>query len=294
MALDHIFTLRRLPTPNSSIEIVQRRRFFGGTAGNLTRAAARLGVKAALASFVGDDFPADYREALRADKVDLTDLRPIRGALTPTAWIFSDRSGNQMAVIDQGPMKAARLPILRHSVEDVELVHLGTGRPAYYARIASLAAELDRTVAFDPSQEIHYVYRPRSFRTLLQHSTYFFANAAEVGHAKRFLRITSTKGLLRFTSVVVVTLGRRGSAIYTRDGTTRIPRVPPKRVVDVTGAGDAYRAGFYAGLSRGFDLRRCGILGSSVASFVVEATGPQTNLPTWAQALSRARKFASF
>jgi sugar/nucleoside kinase (ribokinase family) len=191
-------------------------------------------------------------------------------------------------------MKAARLPILRHSVEDVELVHLGTGRPAYYARIASLAAELDRTVAFDPSQEIHYVYRPRSFRTLLQHSTYFFANAAEVGHAKRFLRITSTKGLLRFTSVVVVTLGRRGSAIYTRDGTTRIPRVPPKRVVDVTGAGDAYRAGFYAGLSRGFDLRRCGILGSSVASFVVEATGPQTNLPTWAQALSRARKFASF
>src|SRR5713101_3538056 len=62
----------------------------------------------------------------------------------------------------------------------------------------------------------------------------------------------------------------RGSAIYTRDGKIKIPRVRPKRVVDVTGAGDAYRAGFYAGLSRGFDLRRCGILGSTVASFAVE------------------------
>ena len=292
--LDHIFTLRRLPKPNSSIEIVRRRRSFGGTAGNLTRAAARLGVKTALASFVGDDFPSDYRDALRKEGVDLTDLRSIRGALTPTAWIFSDGSGNQMAVIDQGPMKVARLPILRHAVETSELVHIGTGRPAYYARIASLAAELDRTIAFDPAQEIHYVYSPRLFRTLLERSTYFFGNAAEIAQAKRFLRVGSTEGLLRFTAVVAATLGPRGSAIYTRDGKIRIPRVAPKRVVDVTGAGDAYRAGFYAGLSRGLDLRRCGILGSSVASFVVEMPGTQTHLPTWAQALSRARKFASF
>jgi len=273
---------------------VRRRRSFGGTAGNLTRAAARLGVKTALASFVGDDFPSDYRDVLRKEGVDLTDLRSIRGALTPTAWIFSDSSGNQMAVIDQGPMKVARLPILRHAVETSELVHIGTGRPAYYARIASLAAELDRTIAFDPAQEIHYVYSPRLFRTLLERSTYFFGNAAEIAQAKRFLRVGSTEGLLRFTAVVAATLGPRGSAIYTRDGKIRIPRVAPKRVVDVTGAGDAYRAGFYAGLSRGLDLRRCGILGSSVASFVVEMPGTQTHLPTWAQALSRARKFASF
>jgi len=57
--MDHIVTLRRLPRPNTSIEILGRRRSFGGTAGNLTRAAARLGVKTALASFVGEDFPSD-------------------------------------------------------------------------------------------------------------------------------------------------------------------------------------------------------------------------------------------
>jgi hypothetical protein len=41
-------------------------------------------------------------------------------------------------------------------------------------------------------------------------------------------------------------------------------------------------------------MRRCGILGSSVASFVVEAQGTQTHLPTWAQAVQRARKYATF
>src|SRR5207247_6353839 len=163
------------------------------------------------------------------------------------------------------------LTILRHSVKDVELVHLGEGRPLYYLRIAKLAEVLGRTIAFDPSQEIHYVYTARLFRELLRRSTYFFGNEAEIARAKRFLRVTSTAGLVKFAPFIVVTMGARGSAVYTREGRIRIPRVPPTRVVDVTGAGDAYRAGFYAGLSRGYDMRRCGILGSAVASCVVES-----------------------
>src|SRR5881397_3160646 len=70
VAMDYIVSLRRLPTPNTSIEILDRERYFGGTAGNLARAAARLGVKVSLASFVGADFPADYRDALKKDGVD--------------------------------------------------------------------------------------------------------------------------------------------------------------------------------------------------------------------------------
>jgi nucleoside kinase len=295
VVLDQIISLRRLPRPNTSIEIVDRQRYFGGTAGNLARAAARLGVPTALASFVGEDFPSDYRDALRRDGVDLHDLRALRGRRTPTAWIFSDRAGNQMAVIDQGPMKeGTELPVLQYSVRNSKIVHLGTGRPKYYARIAALAADLDRTLSFDPAQELHYVYTPATFRALLQRSTYFFGNEAEIAQARRFVRATSTEGLLRFVSVVVATRGSKGSTVYARDGRIAVPRVRPSRVVDVTGAGDAYRAGFYAGLSRNLDLRRCGILGSTVASFVIEEKGPQTRLPKWPEVLRRARRYASF
>src|SRR5438093_1239559 len=90
VAMDYIVSLRRLPTPNTSIEILDRKRYFGGTAGNLARAAARLGVKVSLASFVGADFPADYRVALNEDRVDTTDLRTVRNANTPTVWVSSD------------------------------------------------------------------------------------------------------------------------------------------------------------------------------------------------------------
>ena len=295
VVLDVIVTVPKLPGPNTSIQILDRRLYFGGTAGNLARAAGRLGVRTSLASFVGTDFPRDYLAALQADGVDVRDLRPVRGASTPTAWVFSDRRGNQMAIIDQGPMSAATgMPLLRHSIRDVALVHLGTGRPEYYMRVAEVATELDRTIAFDPSQEIHYVYRPALFRALLDRATYFFGNEAEILRARRFVRATATEDLLRHAEVVVATLGARGSVVITREGRIRIPRVRPARVVDVTGAGDAFRAGFYAGLARGYDLRRCGILASAVASYVVEAKGTQTHLPTWAQTLRRARRHASF
>lgn len=295
VALDYIVTVPKLPDRNTTIQILGRRRYFGGTAGNLARAAGRLGLKASLASFVGPDFPRDYREALRRDLVDLRDLRIVRGADTPAAWIFSDPRGNQITVFDQGAMKdAPRRALQRHSVRDVELVHIGTGRPEYYAKVARLAEDLDRPIAFDPSQEIQYVYTASRFRSLLEKATYFFGNEPEIVRARHLVRATQTKDLLRYVEVLIVTRGARGSEILTRSSRIRVPRIKPRRVVDVTGTGDAYRAGFYAGLAHGYDLRRCGILGSSVASFVIEDKGTQTNLPTWGQTVRRAQRIASF
>lgn len=295
VVMDYIVTVPRLPRPDASVGVLDRGRFFGGTAGNLSRAAARLGVRTSLASFIGLDFPADYRRALRNEGVDLRDLKTVPGQRTPEAYVFSDPHGDQMTVIDQGPWdSAAQRPVLRHSVRDVEIVHLGTGQPEYYARIARLAEEAGRPMAFDPSQEVRYLYDARRFRALFRRATYFFGNEAEVAQAMRFLRAASVRELLGPAEAVCVTLGARGSAIYTARGRLAIPAVRPRRVVDVTGAGDAYRAGFYAGLSRGYDLRRCGLLGSAVASFAVEEKGTQTNLPTWTQAVGRARRHASF
>lgn len=295
VVLDQIVTMEKLPEPNTSIQILDRERFFGGTGGNIARVASRLGVRTALAAFVGEDFPPEYREALAGDGVDVRDLRVVKGHGTPTAWIFGDRHGNQMAVVDQGPMKdAARFAVLRHTVESSDLVHIGTGRPEYYAKVMALAARLGKRIAFDPSQEIHYVYDARTFRRLLPKAEFFFGNEAEMKRALAFTRRKRPADLLEFVRTVVMTRGAKGSVILSTEGREDIPAIRPRRVVDVTGAGDAYRAGFYAGLSRGLDLRRCGLLGSSVASFVIERRGTQTNIPTWREAVARASGFASF
>ena len=295
VAIDHILAVPHLPRPNSSISVVNRIHHYGGTGGNIARIAARLGVPTALASFVGEDFSGEYRSALERDGVDLEDLRSVPGYGTPTVWIFSDPKGNQTAVVDQGPMAhASKFALLTHAVESSRIVHLGTGRPEYYRRVAALAARHGKVIAFDPSQEIHYVYTATSFLDLLRRADYFFGNEGETLAALRFTHLRRPRDLLRHVDVVVRTLGKRGSEVTEADGTTKIPSLRPRRVVDVTGAGDAYRAGFYAGLHRGYDPVRCAVLGSSVASFVVEAAGTQTNIPTWNQTLRRASRSARF
>lgn len=295
VVLDHILSVPRLPRPDTSVAILDQERYFGGTAGNLARAAARLGVPTSLASFVGPDFPDDYRSALREEGVDLRDLRTVSGSSTPEAWVFSDGRGHQMTVIDQGPWNlGGKLPVPRRVVRDVEIVHLGTGPPSYYVKVAAAARDLGRPIGFDPAQEISYLYDRRSFRALFRTATYFFGNEHEVAQAMRYVRVSSVRGLLHPAEAIIVTRGARGSVVVTAEGRFPIPAVRPRRVVEITGAGDAYRAGFYAGLARGYDLRRCGILGAAVASFAVEKKGTQTNLPIWSRTVARARRHATF
>ncbi len=292
VVLDYILQVPRLPAPGTSIQVTARKRHFGGTGGNLARAAARLEVKTALASFVGEDFPPEYREALEGDGVDIADLRAVAGYPTPTAWVFSDPDDRQVAVIDQGPMDAAaEFALPRHTIETSDWIHLGTGSPDYLRKIHSVARKLGKRVAFDPAQEIHYQYNADSFRSLLEGADLFFGNRKEVGVALDYLGLHSGREMLAWVETLVETRGGEGSVIYTREQTWRIPSIPPRAKVDVTGAGDAYRAGFYAGLRRGLELPRCGLLGASVASFSMETEGPQGGLPRWREANARAASF---
>lgn len=291
VVLDHLLRVPRLPRPGLTVPVERHIVTFGGTAGNVARVAGHLGVPVALASFVGEDFPDDYRQALAGEGVDLGDLRAVPGFPTPQAWILNGPREEQAVLIDQGPMAhGPEFELQEHAVRDSSWIHLGTGQPAYYRRVAELAKDLGKSIAFDPSQEIHYMYHGKDLRALMRAADIFFGNDLEVKRALELLGLERPRDLLTLVDTVVWTRGSKGSTILVQGETKTIPSVPAK-VADVTGAGDAYRAGFYGGLHRGWDLERCGRLGAVVASFILEGHGPQANLPTWDLALHRLEEY---
>ena len=75
--------------------------------------------------------------------------------------------------------------------------------------------------------------------------------------------------------ILCATLGPQGSLIVTADETIEVPAVQVEHVVDTTGAGDQYAAGFLFGLSRGFSLYDAGHLGSAAAAEVISHLGPR-------------------
>ena len=290
VALDIICSVSDFPRPNTTEAIVDKKMEFGGTAGNLAVHASSLGVKTALASYVGDDFPGEYRKFLKSKKIDLTDLVTIKGGRTSTVIMVSDDSHNQIGFVDQGVMlEQGRFPLQAHTISSSEIIHVGTGRPKYALQICQRAKRDGKRVAFDPAQEIHYVYEADSFAKVINESDMFFCNESELKVALGYLGLRHPEDLLDIVDIVINTLGKHGSRILVKDcERIDVPPCKAKKVVDTTGAGDAYRAGFYAGLSRDYALAECGALASAAASFAVESYGGQTNIAGWKDVQRRA------
>jgi sugar/nucleoside kinase (ribokinase family) len=290
-ALDIIYSSDEFPQPNTCVELKERRVLFGGTGANIARVASTLDVKTALASHVGQDFPDDFMDALKKSGVDTTDVIKVRGQRTPFIIMVSDRDHNQIGFVDQAAVREQeRLPIRTHTIDSCRFVHVGTGRPSYMLKVAKRAKWKKKTVCFDPAQEIHYVYTPETFKQVLEHCDVLFANSSELERAKSYLNMKEDLELLSYVKMIINTRGGEGSRIITQDDEILVGTIEADKVVDTTGAGDGFRAGFYAGLSRSLPIEECAWVGAATASFIVEGVGAQTTLPTWEMVQRRAAR----
>jgi len=290
-AVDLIYSSERFPEPNTCVELKGRKELFGGTGANLARIAATLGVPTALASHVGDDFPKDFMDALRNSGIDTTDVVKVRGKRTPFVIMVSDGDHNQIGFVEQGAvLEQERLPVRTHTVDSSKFVHLGTGRPSYMLKVAKRARAKKKTVCFDPAQELHYVYDPQSFKAMLEFCDGLFMNTSELQRAKSYLNVEEDAELLSYVKMLVITMGGDGSRILTVDDDVLVGSITSDKVVDTTGAGDGFRAGFYAGLSKSLPVEECAWIGASTASFVVESVGAQSALPSWEMVQRRAAR----
>ena len=278
--LDHFFHVERLPASDRTVPLRDRETRLGGTAANIARAAARLGVRTSLVSQVGPDFPAQFRRVLAQEGVDLSAFETVAGARSPACFIVESTRGEQVTLIDQGPMeKDQGLPVPSSVLSRTGWVHLATGDPHYQLRVMEEARRRGARIVADPAQEIHYRWDGAALRRLLGGSELFFANRDELARALELLRLGSTKELLEVVPTVVETRGVRGATAWTRAGSIQVPAVRPRRVRQVTGAGDGFRGGFYAGWFRGDPLRECLRYGSWAAARWLETGDPSQLRP---------------
>lgn len=277
-AVDHILRVPRFPAPHTSTYIRDHQILFGGGAANIAAGIARLGVPVTLVSGVGSDFAGSGYEGWLLSLGVTLDLATDPGACTPTAYVFTDDSGDQITYFDWGASRT----FAKREAPSLDFVHLATADPGFNVRVA----EKGRFVTFDPGQDIFWYSREQVER-ILARTKILFANRHEVAHLGGLLGV-EREDLIRNIGTVVMTMDIEGSLLYNGGEEHQIPVVPVK-AVDPTGAGDAYRAGFLAAYHRGHaPLAACQV-GATTASFAVEKAGCQTNLPDWEQMAERYR-----
>ncbi len=290
--IDHLLTLKELPERNTSSNVLQKKLFFGGTGANVATMASALGVPTALVSYVGKDLPPEFRGLMESKGVILDELVEVEGKETPTVWIATDEREDQVAYVYQGAMAdMASYPLMMKGAKEALAIHLMTGSPDYYLKLLAQHSLLRKRRALDPAQEIHHVWDAERFNRALGYTDMLFCNRNELATALRYAGKNDAGELLdtyRSMQVVVNTLGGQGAKIFSRNEVLDIPAYKVE-TVDPTGAGDAFRAGFYAGLYRGKGWMECGVLGCSAASFAVSSQGSLTRIPDWGMVEERAR-----
>lgn len=260
----------------------------GGVAANVAFGLGRLGLAPRLVGAVGADFD-EYRVWLQTNGVDTDHVRVFEERRTARFMCTTDQDQNQVASFYAGAMsEAVRIDLvdLVDGSSGPDLVLVAPNAPDAMLRHTRQCAELGLPFAADPSQQLARLGREEA-RLLVTGARWLFTNAYEAALLQE-LSGWSEQEILSRVGTWIVTHGADGVRTATADGVRQSFRaVPSHSVVDPTGAGDAFRAGFLAATSWGLTPDAAVPLGCALATEALETVGCQLYRATPEDLLAR-------
>jgi sugar/nucleoside kinase (ribokinase family) len=263
----------------------------GGSAANTIVGVASLGARAAFIGKVKDDvLGRAFAHDIRAAGVAFATPPAADGASTARCYVLVTPDGERTMNtylgaaqnlnpddIDADMIAASAIVYLEGYLWDPK-----NAKDAF-VKAAKIAHDAERTVALTLSDAFCVDRWRAEFLHLMRSRTVdlIFANEAELHSLYETSDFDAAVAALRAdVGVAVVTRSEKGCLVIGREGTEAVPAFPVERVVDTTGAGDLFAAGFLAGLARGADDRTCGRLGALAAAEVIQHLGarPETSL----------------
>lgn len=271
---DHILP-DKIHVLNVCFTVNSLREKFGGTAGNIAYSLALLGERPIILAAAGKDFDR-YEVWLNEHHLSMQGIRRVTDELTAGAYITTDQADNQITGFNPGAMKYPSLFEFDGVESKNALAIIAPGNLEDMIAYARTCKEKDVSYIFDPGQSIPALPRDLLIEAITG-SSLLISNDYELEMIMRATGEEKAKLLTR-TSGIVTTLGEDGSLICTLSQEVKISATRPSRVVDPTGAGDAYRAGLIKGLTMGKSLPDAARMGAVCASYAVECYGTQEHI----------------
>ncbi|MFP3870115.1 MAG: carbohydrate kinase family protein [Syntrophobacteria bacterium] len=245
---------------------------FGGTAGNIAYSLALLGERPLILATAGRDFDT-YEAWLRRHNLSLEGIRRIEEELTAGAYITTDMADNQITGFNPGAMKHPSLYSFDGRDPQEALAIVAPGNLEDMVTYSRVYRECGISYILDPGQSIPAL-SPAQLAEMITGSELLISNDYEFEMIRKATGMDATE-LLDRSRAIITTLGEKGSVVSTREKVVKIPAARASRVLDPTGAGDAYRAGLIKGLVMGKDLVDSARMGLTCASYAVECFGTQ-------------------
>ena len=258
---------------NVSFLVPQLRREFGGCAGNIAYNLNLLGGNGQPMATVGRDFDA-YAQWMDQCGISRRYLRVIDDSYTAQAFITTDMDDNQITAFHPGAMGESHQNLVPQS----DGISIGIVSPDGRQGMIEHAAQFKTAgipFIFDPGQG-RPMFGGAELTAFIDQATYVTVNDYECELLQERTGM-SPLDIAKRVDALVVTLGAKGSHIYTKGKRIEIPTAKIAAAVDPTGCGDAYRAGLLYGLMNNKDWETTGRIAALMGAIKIEHHGTQNH-----------------
>jgi len=280
--VDKLYKVNRIAREEEESFVIDFKESAGGSSANTVVGLARLGLKTGYIGKVAEDREGDLLlEDFKKENVDTSGIIISKRGRSGVVMGYIDMKGERALYADPGVNDWLEFKEINlEYASRTEFLHLTSfvGKKPFEAQKKLVKTLSDVKVSFDPGA-LYARKSLMSLKPIIKRSFVMMPNEIEIKLLTGKDYEEGSKMLIKEgVSLVAVKLGERGC--YVTDGKeSHLVEPYPKKLVDTTGAGDAFCAGFLYGLIKGRDLYECGRLGNFAAARCISKMGARTGLP---------------
>ena len=258
---------------NVSFLVPVMRREYGGCAGNIAYNMKLLQEEPLIMATVGHDFEP-YAQWLSQCGISVEYIKTLDDSYTGQAYITTDEDDNQITAFHPGAMNSSHL----NTVPLEKGITIGIVSPDGkdgMVQHAEQFAEAGIPFIFDPGQGMP-MFDGQELLKFIDQASWVTLNDYESELMQERTGL-SLNEIAERVEALIVTMGAKGSKIYSQQQCHDIPSAKPKALLDPTGCGDAYRAGLLYGLINNYDWQVTGRIASLLGAIKIEHHGTQNH-----------------
>jgi adenosine kinase len=252
------------------VDSMDKRR--GGCGPNIAYTLALLGERPLLMATAGQDF-GDYRAWMEGAGIDTSLVKIVPDKFTASFFCSTDQANNQIASFYTGAMANAAELSFRTvpGLRGEGLVIISPNDPEAMVQYAQECSTLGIRYIWDPGQQCARMDGAQ-LKEGITGAFMVIVNDYEFELLRQKTGMSEAE-VRQEVEVLVITRGEHGSTVLARGSRHDVAAVPPVRIEDPTGVGDAFRGGFMKGLATGASYEDCARLGSVAATYALEHLG---------------------
>lgn len=278
---------QKLKTLSISFLVKNLSRNFGGSAGNIAYNLGLLKQNPVLFACTGKKDSKAYEKHIKKAGVNTDFVNVIKNEFTATVFLITDKNNCQIAAFNPASSNFDSLLKIEgvHKVLKIDFLVISPTTPEAIIKFAKDAVKLKIPYLYDPAQQIPTI-SANELKIGIEKAEILICNDYELSLIMKKTKFDK-KQILSKVKILITTLGEKGSLVETKSERLMINAAKPRKVVDPTGAGDAYIAGFLTGYLNNQLLKICGQIGSTISTFAIEEYGTQKHKPTIEQVKQR-------